>query len=87
VATAVAYGKLLESVILTGELNPENWYKDLPENHVKEEMKAVFEKKDCNHIETAKGFGIACCEYMLFFLFCKQSVPTRVFIMVHHYHT
>ena len=69
-ATAIAYGKLLEGVILTGELNPDDWYKNLPENHVKEEMKVVFEKKDCDHIETAKGFGIACCK-------CLSSHPAH----------
>lgn len=64
---AVAYGQLLEKVILTGELDIQGWYDALPQNNVKEEMKAVLEKKDdSNHNDVVKGFGIACCEFICF---------------------
>ena len=58
---AVAYSQLLEKVILTGELDIQGWYDALPQNNVKDEMKAVLEKKDdSNHNDVVKGFGIAC---------------------------
>ncbi|XP_066931078.1 crystallin J1A-like [Clytia hemisphaerica] len=61
VNAAVAYSELLESVILTGQLDISAWIGKLPDNHIKEEMNAVLQKKDdSNHRDVVKGFGIAC---------------------------
>lgn len=60
VNVAIAYGQLLETVILTGDFNVGEWCNNLTDGHVKEEIKAVLQKKDTNHIEAAKGFGVGC---------------------------
>ena len=42
----------------------QGWYDALPQNNVKDEMKAVLAKKDdSNHNDVVKEFGVACCKF------------------------
>ena len=52
----------------------QGWYDALPQNNVKDEMKAVLAKKDdSNHNDVVKEFGVACCKFN--FLFNNSTIP------------